>query len=345
MKTSQSKLKSSLVLLTFVSFSVWAKPVAQVTSVSGQVFVVTPAGSTELLKKNSHLEDKSEVMVEEGGSITINDYYDSTYHLTGGTHLKIFDKAVQLKRGKTWIQSQNSRHPLSLTTANGSAEYWKSEFIATFDQSTSRSQFLVVNGEVEVSNVLDRDMRYTVSAGTFTLVDPEVENGVPRVPTKVGLSSLNSALAEFKQLPTKAPQAAPARAVASVQETEASAPKKGEIIFISSGQLMNRLPASVVTKTEKKKVVPRVVVSHVPSDLSAAPIKFYGTSWKPVAAVVETARTPASVAPLAKPVEAQNQVSALKIDQEFGDSLKKEEVAQPRYSNELKSLIDDLKSY
>ncbi len=344
MKTSQLKLKSSLVLVSFVSLSVWAKPVAQVTSVTGQVFVVTPAGATELLKSNAHIEDKSEIMVEEGASITVNDYYDSTYHLASGTHLKFFDKSVQLKRGKTWIQSQNSRHPLSLTTANGSADYWKSEFIAIFDQSNSRSQFLVVNGDVEVSNVLDRDMKYTVSAGHFTLVDPEVENGLPRVPTKVGLTSLNSALAEFKELPAKAPEAAPvARAIASVEEVK-PAPKKGEIMFISSnGELMKRLPASVSPKSSVKKVTPKAVISPVPSHLTTAPIKFYGTSWKPV--VTEQARVPASVAPLVQLVAVQKRVTAIKIDQEFGDSLKKEEAAQPQYSNELKSLIDDLKSY
>jgi hypothetical protein len=225
MKTLITKSKSSLVLIALIAFPVWAKPVAQVTEVNGSVFVVKPDGKTSSLKVNDHLEDKSEVMVEEGGSITLNDYYDATYHLIGGTHLKFFERSAQLKRGKTWIQCMNGRFPLALTTANGNANFWKGEFIATFDQATSRSQFLVVHGDVEVSNILDKDLKYTVPAGTFSLVDPEIENGIPRAPTKVGLASLDNALSEFKKISTTIKE--PSRGIASVEEK-----KKGEIIYI-----------------------------------------------------------------------------------------------------------------
>lgn len=132
MKTSLTKLSSSFLLLS-LSLSVWAKPVAQVVEVSGAVFAVSPEGKTTQLKLNAHLEDQTEVMVEDGATVTLNDYYDATYHLTGGSHLKFFNKAVQLKKGKTWIQSMNSRHPLALTTANGNVNFWKGEFITTFD--------------------------------------------------------------------------------------------------------------------------------------------------------------------------------------------------------------------
>ena len=325
MKTYITKSKSSLFLLAFLAFPLWAKPVAQVTEINGSVFVVKADGKTTSLKIDDHLEDKSEVMVEEGGSITLNDYYDATYHLIGGTHLKFFDRSVQLKRGKTWIQCMNGRFPLALTTANGHANYWKGEFIATFDQATSRSQFLVVNGDVEVSNVLDRNLKYTVPAGTFTLVDPEKEEGVPRAPTKVGLSSLNVALGEFKQLPEKLKEVVPTRGIASVEET----PKKGEIIFIKT----NRLPASVSGSAHKyfAKRAKSMAPSH-------APIRYIGTSWKPVSGV----RMPASYAPrAAMPIP----VAPKKLDPEFEDSLKRKSFEQPKYPKELNSLIEDLKSY
>jgi len=155
----------------------WAKPVAQVVEISGQVFAITEDGKTRSLKLNEHLDEKNEVMVEEGSSITLNDYYDATYHLIGGSHLKFFDKSVQLKRGKTWIQSKNSRHKLIVTTANGLIEFNKSEFITTFSHANARSQILVVNGDVEVSNILEKNMKQVISAGQFTLIDPQVENG------------------------------------------------------------------------------------------------------------------------------------------------------------------------
>ncbi|MES2527645.1 MAG: hypothetical protein V4598_11185 [Bdellovibrionota bacterium] len=326
MKTFITKSKSSLFLLAFMAFPLWAKPVAQVTELSGSVFVVKPDGKTSMLKVNDHLEDKSEVMVEEGASITMNDYYDATYHLIGGTHLKFFDRSAQLKRGKTWIQCMNGRFPLALTTANGHANFWKGEFIVTFDQATSRSQFLVVNGDVEVSNVLERDLKYTVPAGTFTLVDPEVEDGAPRAPTKVGLASLDNALSEFKKLPADLKEGAtPTRSIASVEE----APKRGEITFIKS----NRLPASVNGGAHKyfaKKVKKEA--------MNDAPIRYIGTSWKPFVAP----RRPASVAPMAiSPKKSAPQT----LDPEFGDSLKRKVSEQPKFPKELDSLIEDLKSY
>lgn len=349
MKTSLTKLKSSLILLSLITTPLWSRPVAQVSDISGSVFVMTPKGETVLLKVNAHIEEKSEIMVEEGAHITLMDYYNATYHMIGGSHAKFFDKSVQLKRGKTWVQSQNSRFPLALTTANGNADFWKGEFIATFDQATSRSQFLVVNGDVEVSNVLDRNLKYLVSAGTFTLVDPEVENGVPRAPTKVGLTSLNAALAEFKQLPKAMNEQAPApveRKIASVEEEEKAEVKKGEIIFIST----NRLPASVGSAHHyyKKKTVKR---TSKPVEVSAVPVRVYGLI--PLTAPVATKkaeikveqRTPASIQPQAAQPKAMESQTTLNLDQEFAESLKKQAEEQPKYSKEVDSLIQDLKSY
>ena len=138
------KLSSSLLLLS-LSLSVWAKPIAQVVKVDGAVFVVTNEGKTSALRANEHIDEKSEVLVEEGASVTLNDYYDATYHLIGGSHLKFFDKSVQLKKGKTWIQSKNSRHKLIVTTANGLIEFSKSEFITTFRVYFGPSSYRILN--------------------------------------------------------------------------------------------------------------------------------------------------------------------------------------------------------
>jgi hypothetical protein len=338
---SKSKLgASAILLLALVTVAAHAetKPVAEVTGIQGTVFVVTPDGATRTLKNSDHIELKSEIMVDEGSSISLNDYYDATYHLAGGSHVKFFDKSVQLKRGKTWIQSQSARHPLNLTTANGHVNFWKGEFISTFDQSTSRSQFLVVNGEVEVSNILDQNMKYSVPAGSFTLVDPEVENGSPRAPTKVGLSSLNTALAEFKAFPAKQDSSSPERTVASVEEKkepvpEITVPKKGEIIFMKSGRLPASVRGSAHTYFKKKVSVKKV-------ELTSAPIKFYGVNKTEEKAVAP--RVPASVAPVQLP---KRDAPIVKIDPEFTDTLKKQEVEQPKHPKELDRLIEDLKSY
>jgi hypothetical protein len=356
MKTSLTKLKSSLSLaLVLLTLPVLAKPVAQVTELGGQVFVISPDGKTKSLKINDHIEDKSEVLVDEGATITLNDYYDATYHMIGGTHVKFFDKSLQLKRGKTWIQSQSSKFPLDLTTANGHVNFKKGEFITTFDLATSRTQVLVVNGEVDVANILDANLQYTVAAGSFSLIDPEVDDGSPRTPVKVGLHSLNTALAEFKKLPEKikesTPVEGPSRAVASVEPEAQPTVKKGEIIFMTAG----RAPASVsgeALKYFKKKAAPSLRKSQKKEGLTQVEIKYYGMSWKPVVSVTTSAapmvlapRQPASIESTPSYTLPKNLTKDVMPDTEFGASLKKHSEEQPKYSKELDTLIQDLKSY
>lgn len=358
MKTSLTKSKSSFIFVAALLTQVaWAKPVAQVVEVSGQVFAVTPAGKTVILKVNDHIEEKSEIMTEEGSAITLNDYYDATYHLIGGSHLKFFNKSAQLKRGKTWVQAQSGKHQLAFVTANGQLSFSKSEFIVTFEQARSRSQVLVVNGDVEVSNILEKEVKQTVTAGSFTLIDPEVENGMPRFPTKIGLQSLNAALGEFKKLPKNMTASAASRSIASVPTTTTessaaevaveNAPKKGEIIFITS----TRAPASVkgdAYKYFKKSIGSAKKKSVVSAPEETIPVRYFGFELQSVEVVAPqkfVPRQPASViknTPVPVPFSSGMNHS---VDQEFADSLKKQVIEQPKHSKELESLIQDLKSY
>ena len=343
MKTSRTKLKSSLFLLTLAlgSFPVLAKPVAQVTVVKGQVFVVTPEGKTKSLKVNDHVEDKSEIMVGEGGDVTLNDYYDATYHMIEGTHLKFFNQSVQLKKGKTWIQSLGSRTPLVLTTANASVNFTKSEFITTFDQGSGKTQVLVVNGEIEATNIFDKLMIVSVTAGRFTVLDPEVNDGIPRGSTKVGLDSLNKALAEFKALPEAMKEApVPKREIASVAPV--AAPVKGAIVFMTNGKVKAaRVPASANGKAftyfQKVAVVKKKLIPE------SAPIRFFGMNHS--APMVVKPRLPASINSKVAAVLPKKIGSELNIDPDFDASFRNEKATQPKHTKELENLIQDLKSY
>jgi hypothetical protein len=351
------KLNNSFgIALLFLSSVALARPVAQVVEIKGQVFGVLE-GKTKALRVNDHIEDKTEVMVGEEGSVTLNDYYDASYHLIDGSHIKFMDKSVLLKNGKTWIQSTNSRHPLSLTTANGSADFWKAEFIATFDQSNSRTQFLVVNGDLDISNLWDKNFKYSVPGGHFSFIDPKVENGVPRTPTKVGFDSLNAAMIEFKSLPQHLKNESPVREIASVPGTEAATgqPKKGQIIFMNSG----RLPASAASGQAQKYFIKKVAKKKIVK-LSSAPISYYGLVPQeiPVESPVEkqiseinnsqkqdlSPRTPASVPrqELNLPTKVAPQ---LNIEPDYSESLRKHYGEQPKYSKEVENLLEDLKSF
>jgi hypothetical protein len=354
MKTSLTRLKNSLIVFSLIlSASCFSSPVAQVIELKGQAFSLSETGKTKLLMLNDHLDEKDEVMVEEGASVTLNDYYDATYHLIGGSHIKFFDRSIQLKNGKAWVQGKSEKHQLSLTTANGLVEFNKSEFILTFDQRTSRSQILNVQGEVVFSNILAADFKQSLGLGQFTFIDPKIENGLPRSPTKVGLTSLNSALAEFKGLPEQIKNEKmiqdenPIRSIASIPETKET--KKGKILFIQT----QRAPASVeadgafeyFTKLDKN---PKKIVSKTHSPKSSdTPIRFYGIS--PVSSLNEQSndkiRSPASV-PISRKIMTSPKIESTSLtEDEFLESLKKHEREQPKYSKELESLIEDLKSY
>lgn len=363
MKTSTKKLSNSFAFsLLLISSNLWAKPVAQVIEVKGQVFGVLD-GKTNALKANDHIEDRTEIMVGEEGSITLNDYYDATYHLIDGGHVKFMDKSVQLKKGKSWIQSTNSRHPLTVSTANGFAEFWKAEFIATFDQANSKTQFLVVNGDVDVSNLWDKNLKYSVTGGHFSFIDPKIENGVPRSPTKVGFDSLNTALAEFKALPQKLKEQEPVRGIASVEQqtqTPTSLTKKGQIIFMSAG----RLPASV--QGEAQKYFAKKVSKKKSYRLTSAPIAYYGITPQEVASTPIAAETIKSTpevvkalipekieviprAPASIPKKELNSPTKvapqLNTEPEYSESLRKHYGEQPKYPKEVENLLEDLKSF
>lgn len=337
MKTSITKLKTSFLLISLTLSSVsFAKVVAKVTEVKGNVFAVLPDGKTVKVTPNYHLDEKSELLVEEGGSTTFYDFYDTTYHLNEASHIKILDKSVHLKGGKVWIQSTRGSSPLSIITANAFINYWKSEFITSFDQISGKSQVMVVGGDLDVSNILDRNLKYSLTAGAFTVIDPDVNEGHPRQPTTIGPDSLSKALAEFKTIPkTILEKAAPVskeanfvkRGIASVEEVPT--PKKGEITFIKT----NRAPASVETKRPSK-------ISSG-TKYGPAPIRVIG---------VPTAVTPKVVVPTLPKVEAlrvpaSSQPVKMIQDVDFNKSLESAIDKQPKYPSEVQKLVDDLKSF
>lgn len=332
MKTSITKLKTSLFLITLTLSSVsFAKVVAKVTEVKGNVFAVLPDGKTVKVTPNLHLEEKSEILVAESGSATFYDFYDTTYHLNSTGHIKILDRSVHLKGGKVWIQSTHASSPLSLITANTYIDYWKSEFITSFDQVSGKSQVMVVGGDLDVSNILDRNLKYSLTAGAFTVIDPDVNEGQPRQPTSIGPESMTKAMAEFKSIPKSIlNKETPAmkRSIASVDESAAT--KKGEIIFIKT----NRAPASVMPKSLKAK-------SSVSGVSGPVPVRVIGV-FGPV--------TPKLVAPSLPKVDAVRvpasaQPAVMIHDVDFNQSLDSAIDKQPKYPSEVQKLVDDLKSF
>jgi hypothetical protein len=357
MKISLTKLKISLTALVLITaLSALGKPVAQVIEVNGVVFLVTPDGKTKTVKASDHIEENSEVLLSENSTMIVNDYYDASYHLTEGGHYKFFDKSLQLKKGKTWVRSLNPRHNLALTTANGFLNFNKGEFIVTFDSSSSRSQVMVVSGNVEVSNILEKNFTQVVSEGTFSLIDPDVDDGLPRTPTRIGLESLNLALSEFKTtLPQIKPEVIseePLRSIASVPsgptpETAAEIKNRsrGEIIFMTSDNKISRVPSSTdsaYSYFKQKSVVPK---KHKATSVN---VRFYGVTLRKNYrdnVIISRSRIPASLTKLSPVLPSEKLSEEVLTEKKWRDFLGQEKVFIPNHSKDLDKLLQELKDY
>jgi hypothetical protein len=219
---------------------------------------------------------------------------------------------------------------LTLITANTYVDYWKSEFITSFDQVSGKSQIMVVGGDLDVSNILDRNLKYSLTAGAFTVIDPDINEGQPRKPTTIGPDSLSKAMAEFKSIPKSIlNKETPSmkRSIASVEESPVS--KKGEIIFIKT----NRAPASVEIVKRKK--------TPARSEFGSAPIRVIGVESEVAPKIV----TPNKVKSEVVRVPASAQPTKMIQDVEFSKSMESAIDRQPKYPSEVQKLIDDLKSY
>src|SRR5690606_13987581 len=174
------------------------------------------------------------------------------------------------------------------------------------------------------------------------------QDGLPRVPTMIGMDSFNEVVSSFKGItPTDEKEligvlgsqdkTSKARTIASVSEAEKT---QGKIIFITTKA--NRLPASVgpsamdyylKTKTikNKKKPAPQKVVE-------SAPIRIYGQK--------NGQRSIASV----KPLEVERSIASERerllddINAAFVMSLNDEAGTQRRHSPERLNLIQELES-
>jgi hypothetical protein len=343
----------SLLLLPSLA---WSKPVARVIAVKGNVFLMNESGNSELVVKQQHLEDFSDLLVEDGAEITFTDMYEHIYHLSGGTHVKLLDRVVELRNGYIWLQNAHSTASVQVQTSNAVGEFQKGEFIVSYVPTTSKTSLLVLNGEAKFFNSAEEELQQNVASAQFSFIDPEYENGSPRTPTAIGYDSFHQIVSLF----TVKPQ------TAGVEKFYAVAPEVKKEAQNETA-VVKREIASVTTRVELKKTIfipmksetSRSVASVAPvvapdEALSyykkmqnkkknvAAPIIVFGSRKvapvvKTSAPVRKTASYPAQIAPA--PVKPQIE------DDEFTKSFRRNYQQQPKHSNEVNRLIDELESY
>lgn len=348
-KTTKSKMVLGLFGLA-LSLNSEGAGLGLIQKMSGNSFMTKEKTLTPT-KVGASVEDFSEVMTEEGASVTITLSYDQVLHVAGSTQVRFFNKMIELKRGYIWLQSPKSGGVENIQTANADFRFAKGEGIYSYDPNQSKSQILVLSGDHTISNI-NRPENYTaLRDGEFSFVSHEYEEGSPRAPTRIGGSSFGKVMTLFKGAEPMSPHSYEAptqgRSIASVP---ASA---GKIIYIEDNS------------AEKRKIEELQLLNYHQKQLvkMAAPKK--AQKWKPtykkssgVAVKIfgqrntsssSSGRAPASIAPAKNEAPRRSPASLGRMapsieDTDFNRSLVDQYKKQMRHSKEVNSLIKELES-
>jgi hypothetical protein len=284
------KLLSVIILFT-LSMATHAKTVARVIEVDGNAFSFMGKKASSL-KYGSKLEDLSEIMVEDGSTLSLVNSAGHVFHVNGGSLVKLYKGIVELKNGHVWIQSKSEEKGL-FNTSNSIGQYGKGQFIYSFDNISGKTQLLVLKGTVKFSNALEPKLFTKVSSGHFSLVEQNYENGLPRSPTKVGLKSykqMKNTFAKFEKLQNNEietmlwgpPVAKKSRSIASVvpkaKKSYGATGGSGKIITIRTIQSSGgRVPASASPMEYYQEIKRKNAWKFKPmKSTKVAPIRYFG---------------------------------------------------------------------
>ena len=371
--TRKTSLLGLVATFLFSFMSLANSPELMVRSVKGNAFLVTK-GKTSILKAGDHIYDFQQVFTEVGSQISFANYQDQVFHLTGGSNIRSLKGVIELQNGYLWMKSVSGKSPeYQIQTPNGRVAFTNAEAIIDFDNSSGKSQVLVLSGSIEFGNLFQDHLKTTVSSGKFSFISKDYENGSPRFPTPVGKNTFAKVQGLFDR-PSLGKKSAPIKNVASILSHEDVSPKMGKrsiasvpmsdptsievpkpktkveesgIIYIrpkkrnlAKDDMLMNYHSKNISKLKAKKVK-RV---FAPSYATKSKVKVYVFGRKKkakrsVASVpkrISTNRAPASI----------STGSNVKIKNDaFERSLSREYKKQLRHSKEVNSLIQELKNY
>lgn len=337
----QKLFVSSLLSIAFTGLA-YAKPVVRITAVKGEVFGVK-GPKTWPVKVGDHLDDFSDIMVEDQAQVSFVDFYEHDYTLSGGTQVHLLDKILELKQGRVWIQAKKNIQTILIQSPHATIEFMDGDAIVDYDRALSKTHLMTVTGMSKISNSIEEQLYQMVAPGQFSFVDPSFDNGYPRKPTPVGFHSydklvgsftgvkaLNSALAESFASNIKA-KSTPARSVASVDTPMKSSGAK--IIFIPALKKESKRDIASIPSPDPIKYYKEKSYKKSKAFVGdSAPIQVFGSIHRP--SKVTRAAAMEKPVPI-RPVQ----------DNPFKRSLSEEYSEQKRHSGELNRLINELESY
>jgi hypothetical protein len=199
------KAISLLFLVLTMTTTVYSAPssvMAVVSGLKGQAFY-SIGGKTLPLKTGMHLSSQTEIFTEVGAQVSINDYYDHIYHLSGGGHMIVHRNLIELKEGYLWVKSlayDELKGPLRVNTANAIAENATGEGIISYDSYSGKTQILTVKGNFIFRNSLNEFQNIGLTEGQFSFIQNDHENGSPRRPTPIGYASYQKVTSLFSDV-------------------------------------------------------------------------------------------------------------------------------------------------
>lgn len=372
--------KITLAIAALFSFNIIAAEVqfGRIVDLKGEGFI-SSNGKTREMRKGDAIEMGAEIVIEHHGQVTFTDNADHRFHLGNASSAAVSGKGIELRSGDLWFQSLNKNDTYSIKTANATIEYTGGEAILTYDSSKGKSQLMVINGMMKLSNLRQPELNLTVGEGLFSFVDNTYEEGAPRDPTPVGektygqLVSLFSGIApmdkhseeifkgrekhETVAKHEKETSHVASRAVASVHEDKKTEVEPNLIEEYKNSLLEKKPIKNSQTKAMTKTVTENKIVAVKKKTVGAKMIvHVYGQSSKPTVAFTMDA-APAKMGEKVDVSRSRAPASVLDQDVPNDSALERAERKSPAgispaspYSKEYKQqykesdkLIDDLK--
>lgn len=311
-----------LFLSALLSFNVAAADSGSVSfgrivELKGEGFI-SYKGKTREIRKGDVIESGSEIVIEHKGQVTFTDNADHRFHLGNSSSASVNGATVELRAGDLWFQSLNKNDHYKIKTANAMVDYQGGEAILSYDTVKGKSQLMVINSMMKLSNLRSPELNLSVAEGHFSFIDNAYDEGAPRDPTPVGEKTYGTLVAQFNGISPMdknsaaifkdaavAVHTAPAatRSVASVTDhvdTKVLEDYKESLINTThSKKLVTNNPGKVKINSVKKAVTANKLVVHIYGQTSKATIALSNE-----ASPVAKSRAPASVIELDVPSDA-----------------------------------------
>lgn len=210
-------------------------------------------GKTREIIKGDTIEVGAEIVIEHLGLVSFTDNADHRFHLGNSSSARVTATSLELRGGDLWFQSLNKSDDYNIKTANAIVNYQGGEGILSYDSVKGKTQLMVINNMMRLSNLRSPELNLSVSEGHFSFIDNAYDEGAPRDPTPVGEKTYTQLVALFGGIAPMDKNSAAIfknhRTVASVEPVKED--KKVEI----DPKMIEEYKNSLLHKPKVKKIV------------------------------------------------------------------------------------------